>query len=246
MSVRTVSHLAVVIPVFNEAGCIEEVLASWRLALDAMHIDYEIMVCDDGSSDGTPELLDRMAATWPRLRVAREAHTGHGPTIHRAYARASADWILQIDGDGEVGPEDFRRFWAMREQFDLVIGRRTGRRAVASRRIVSALASFSVRLLFGRGVSDPNCPYRLWKAERLQRLLPGVHQQSFAPNVLLSALALYRSLSIHEVPISAHPRRAGKSSLFRLKLWSAAFRAIFDLVMIAVSVRRGREAAGNA
>lgn len=239
-------HLVLVIPVFNEAACIEEVLGSWRIQLDALAIDYEILVLDDGSGDSTAALLDGLAAGWPRLRVGREKHAGHGPTIHKAYTRASGDWILQIDGDGEVAPDELPRFWAMRERFDLVIGRRMGRRAEASRRIVSSLAAFSVRLLFGPGISDPNCPYRLWKSSALKNLLPGVPQSSFAPNVLLAALALYRHLRIHEEPISTHPRRAGKTSLLKWNLWRAAFRTIFDLVALAIGARRRHEARENA
>ncbi len=241
MTVQTVVHLAVVIPVFNEAACIEEVLGSWRIQLDAMSIEYEILVLDDGSSDNTAARLDGMAARWPRLRVAREKHAGHGPTIHKGYTRARGDWILQIDGDGEVDPEDFEKFWIPRERFDLVIGRRMGRRAGASRRLVSALASFAVRLLFGPGASDPNCPYRLWKSAALQNLLPGVPQGSFAPNVLLTASALYRHLRIHEEPISAHPRRAGTTSLLRWKLWRAALSSVIDLGALAMDIKHRRE-----
>lgn len=234
-------HLAVVIPVFNEAACIDEVLESWRIQLDGMSIEYEILVLDDGSSDNTAALVDGMAARWPRLRVAREEHAGHGPTIHKGYTRARGDWILQIDGDGEVDPEDFEKFWALRERFDLVIGRRIGRRAGASRRIVSVIAAFSVRLLFGPGVSDPNCPYRLWKPAALQNLLSAVPQARFAPNLLLTALALRRHLRIHEEPISARPRRAGTTSLLRWKLWRAAFSTVFGLVALAIDIKHRRE-----
>lgn len=231
-------ELTVVFPVFNEEACIVAVLGSWKTILDGLAADYECVVVDDGSTDRTAALLDGILASWPKLCVHPKEHSGHGPTIHRGYQRASSAWILQVDGDGEVDPADFPRLWAERAHFDLVVGMRMNRRAGVARRFVSRAAALSVRTLFGPGLSDVNCPFRLWRGESLRELLPLVPPRSFAPNVLLAGAAIYRGLRIRQEPVGAHPRLAGTSSLFRWGLWRAAIRTFVELVAFAVAVRR--------
>lgn len=82
-------ELTVVMPVYNEEGCIGEVLTEWEYQLDSMAVDYEILVLNDGSSDSTAAILEGIAAHKPRLRLVNKANAGHGPTILGSYRQAA-------------------------------------------------------------------------------------------------------------------------------------------------------------
>ena len=160
-------ELALVLPAFDEAPRVGDVLAEWDGALAGLGIDYEIHVYDDGSRDATPEILAACAGRSPRLRVTRQANRGHGPTVLRGYREAAAEWIAQADADGEIPAAAFAALWERRRSADLVLGRRTGRPQRAARRAVSAVARAAVRVLGGgAGAADVNVPFRLLRRAR--------------------------------------------------------------------------------
>src|SRR5207244_9132146 len=126
---------------------------------------------------------------------------GHGPTILRGYHEARGEWVFQTDSDDEIGPEAFPRVWERREEADLVLGYRDGRAAPPARRLVTAVARWTVRLAFGARVRDANAPYRLYRRAALARLLAAVSPDALAPNVILPALACRAGLRLLAVPV---------------------------------------------
>jgi glycosyltransferase involved in cell wall biosynthesis len=231
--------LAVVIPVYNEAGTIREVLATWSEELERLGIDYEIRVYDDGSTDRTPEILRDVAARCARIVVVSHANRGHGPTVLRGYREASAEWVFQTDGDGEGSPRDFASLWHGCDALDFVVGRRATRRAPLVRRWVTLGCRLAIRGLFGTPIHDANSPYRLMRRSALLRMLPDLPDDTFAPNAVLSGLAARDRLRIAERPIAWEGRRAGAVSLFGWRLWKAAFRSLWQTVAIAHHRRAG-------
>ncbi len=185
-----------VIPAYNEGGRIASLVAEWSAELERLQIDYDLAVYDDGSTDGTPLVLAALGRQYPRLRVARHANRGHGPTILRGYHDATGSWVLQVDGDGEIAASAFEALWRRRAEYDLLIACRQGRRATLLRALMTAGARWAVRLLFGARVYDVNSPCRLIRREALRRLLPHVPPSAFAPNVILVGLAARARLRI--------------------------------------------------
>ena len=122
MNTRHRHELSVVIPAYNEAEGITRVLSDWMTQLNELSIDYELLVYDDGSSYETA--LSRRS--WPRptpgLRPTRHSNRGHGPTVLKAYHEAEGEWVLQIDGDGEIPADQFSKLWKKRLEFDLLLG----------------------------------------------------------------------------------------------------------------------------
>jgi dolichol-phosphate mannosyltransferase len=226
--------LSLVVPVHNEAAVVAAVVQAWAAEVERLAIDYELLVYDDGSTDDTPRILAGLAARLPRLRAQRHANMGHGPTILRGYREARGAWVFQLDSDDETGPESFEDLWRRREAFDLLLGARDGRRAPVARRLVTRGARAAVRLLFGRGITDVNTPYRLIRASALAALLPRIPEGAFAPNVIMSGCAVRAGLRIDERPIPHRARRAGAGSLLGGRLWRAAARGLIQLVAVAV------------
>jgi len=240
-------ELTVVMPVYNEEACIKEVLTGWERQLEGMGLDYEMLVLDDGSRDTTASILEELAARRRRFRIVGKPNSGHGPTILHGYRQASGAWVFQVDSDGDIGPEDFPKLWARREDYDLLLGIRLHRQSPWSRRIITALSRMTVWLLFGSGVADVNCPYRLWRGEVLHRLLTVVPANTFAPNLILSGLAVRAGLRIHQEHVRWQGRRTGKVSMRKWALWKSALTAFMQTVEVACRVRtlRTREEGGN-
>jgi glycosyltransferase involved in cell wall biosynthesis len=226
--------LTVVMPVYNEEAAVGGVVRAWAAELDRLGIDYELRVYDDGSRDRTGEALVKLSEEIPRLLVTRHSNRGHGPTILRGYREARGEWVFQTDSDGEMEPDSFGRLWAERERHDFLFGIRAGRVWTAPRWVMTRVSRLAVRMLFGKGVADVNTPYRLMRRERLAELLTGLPDDLFAPNVILSGLAVRRGLRIWETPVPHQGRRHGGGSLvsFR-KLIKPASRSLKQTIAIA-------------
>src|SRR2546430_16022373 len=140
MADRPTPTLTVVMPAYNEAGVIRDVVSAWDHQLETLGIPHEIRVYDDGSRDGTGELLAALARERPAVTAVRQTNRGHGPTVLRGYAEAGGEWVFQTDSDDEMGPEPFARLWQRRHDADVVLGYREGRTAPLVRRIVTAVA----------------------------------------------------------------------------------------------------------
>jgi glycosyltransferase involved in cell wall biosynthesis len=225
-------------PAYNEEATIGDVVVGWDDAFSQLGVPCELRVYDDGSRDATGTLLERVARERPRVVAVRQANAGHGPTILRGYREARGEWVFQVDSDDEMRPDAFPAVWSRRDDADLVLGYRTGRNAALGRRVITGIAAFTVRLLFGRRVRDVNTPFRLYRRSALTRLLPMVPADAFAPNVILTGLALRTGLRVVEVPVPHHHRRAGTSSIVRFRLWSAAARSFAQTVGVAWRARR--------
>ncbi len=230
--------LSLVMPVFNEEATIESVVVDWDRELGRLEVPYEIRVYDDGSRDATGAILEALASRCPRLVVVRQQNRGHGPTVLRGYHEARGQWVFQIDSDDEMGTEAFAEVWRRRDA-DLVLGYRVGRESPAARVLITGMARLTVRLLFGSSLRDVNTPYRLYRREALDRLLALTPGDAVAPNVILAGLAARLRCVVAEVPVPHRVRRAGVSSLVRLKMWRAAFTSFRQTVAAALGKSAG-------
>ncbi len=229
--------LSVVMPVYNERDGIAHVLDAWSSALDGLGASYELLVYDDGSRDGTDEVLAAAAAHTPHLQVVRHQNIGHGPTILRGYRQARGRWIFQTDSDGEMDAGAIAELWSRREDYDFLLATRVGRSAPLARRAVTWVCRQAVALAFGAGIADVNVPYRLMRASELRRLLPLLPDDTFAPNVILSGLAIRDRLRVFQTPVRHINRRHGRSSLGNLTILGPATRALRQTIAIARRVR---------
>ena len=232
-------ELSVIMPAYNEERSIPAVVCAWMAALDRLKIDYEFLAYDDGSVDGTGILLRELAARHPRLVVVSHANRGHGPTILSGYRDARGEWVFQMDSDGQVGPDAFEGLWSRRDRFDFLIGVRRTRGPAVARRVVTLASRVLVWMLFGRGISDVNSPYRLMRRSCLEAMLPAVPPNAFAPNVILSGLAARRKLRLYETGVAHVARRTGSASLAGWRLWKTALRCFAETVRAAWANRPG-------
>jgi glycosyltransferase involved in cell wall biosynthesis len=236
--------LTVVMPVYNEAAAVAGVVRAWAAELDRLGIDYELRVYDDGSRDRTSDVLMELSSELPRVLVTRHSNRGHGPTILRGYREARGEWVFQTDSDGEMEPDSFGKLWNERERHDFLFGTRAGRQWTPARWVMTRVSRLAVRTLFGSGVADVNTPYRLMRRDRLASLVADLPDDLFAPNVILSGLAVRNGLRVWQTPVPHQGRRHGGGSLVSLrKLWKPASRSLRQTFAVA---RRKRPPRGGS
>ena len=198
-------------------------------------IDFEIHVYNDGSRDNTLQIIDQYSARNANVVAHNKENTGHGPTILLAYRENSnAEWIFQLDSDNEISPEFFQEFWEKRKGFDFLIGRRLEREGPLGRRLISFAAKTLVRIFYGQGVADVNCPYRLMRTHIFKETFSRIPINTFAPNVIVSGIAIKNNCKILEVPVSSSPRTTGVVSIRRWKLFKAAFKGLWQTIVFRI------------
>jgi glycosyltransferase involved in cell wall biosynthesis len=216
-------EISVVVPAYNEAESLPEFLAELRAALDATGKTSEIVLVDDGSDDGTPELLARERARDRRLRPVRlMARAGQSAALAAGLARARGAVIVTLDADLQNDPADLPRVLAALKDADVVSGIRANRRDTWMRRVSSRVANATRRAVIGDRITDIGCSFKAYRRESLRDLpmFVGVHR-------FLPALCAFRGARLVEVPLSHRPRRHGVTKYgVQNRLW----RGLHDLI----------------
>ena len=236
---RGKDRLGVVIPVYNEEGALPVVLDSWLAALTACGCEFVMHLYDDGSRDASAAILADYATKDSRVVVHHKANTGHGMTVLQGYREniGCFSWLLQIDSDDEMGPEEFKTLWTMRQNFDFLIGIRTGRRQTLSRKLVSWGAQLVVRTCFNGGIHDVNCPYRLLRCEAFAPLIARMPVGTYSPNLIISGWAMTARLRCYQLPVQHWGRSTGVVTLRNWKLLKTTLLSIIQLAVFAVRHR---------
>ena len=223
--------LAVVIPVYNEEGILGRVLQEWLDELRRLKINFRIHAFNDGSKDNTLRVINEYAAANPEIIVHNKTNTGHGNTVLSAYREnCDIEWIFQIDADDEIGPGFFRELWEKRTDYDFLICCRVNRKIPLNRKFVTYISKLTVGIFYGSGVADLNCPYRLMRSEKFKEIFRLIPDDTFAPNVIISGMAVLRGYRIFELPVSENPIIMRRSSLRKLRLFKAAFRSFLQTI----------------
>jgi glycosyltransferase involved in cell wall biosynthesis len=231
--------LSVVIPVYNEAGAIEQLVEDIEREVVPLVAEPQVVVVDDASTDATPAILGRLAADRPWLHVHRvEQNAGHGPAVVRGLELAEAPWIFQIDSDGQFVVAEFRVLWERREECDVVLGVRAQRHDPGHRLILSRAVRWVTSLLAADGLRDVNTPFRLLRRSVWDDLRPLVHTGTLAPNIFVTLGASVRGWRVVEVPVTHLGRETGIGSLRRLRLLRFSARGLGQLVAFRYRLAR--------
>jgi glycosyltransferase involved in cell wall biosynthesis len=232
-------RLSVVVPCFNEEGNIARVVAQASDVGRRLASELEIIVVDDGSTDDTARLLVRLQETVPELKiVSHPANRGYGVAVRSGLDRARMDYVFLTDGDGQFDLEELPGAIQLLSEHDVVAGYRTHRQDGWWRRLWGRCWTALVNQVFGLGVRDANCAFKL--VPRSLLLSSDLRSQG----ALISAELLFEAqraeLSVGECAVSHYPRRTGRQSGASIRVIATAFMELVAcLPRIASSTPRG-------
>jgi glycosyltransferase involved in cell wall biosynthesis len=238
------ASLSVVMPLYNEAGAIEDVLTELeRAVVNCWDGPLDVTIVNDASTDGSAVMLGQLSSARPWLHVVHAEHNrGHGPSVRRALELARGDWIFQLDSDGHFDLADFWRLWEVRDRADLVLAVRVHRQDPRHRLLLTRAVRIAVAAVAGRRLADANVPFRLLRREVWEELSPLIGEDALAPSILVAVGAVRRGRRVVQVPVGHRPRTGtGPSTLRRVRLISFSLRALGELLAFRARVGgRGR------
>jgi len=206
-------ELSIVLPVFNEAPSIESVLRELHAKVASKLADVEFVVAEDGSTDGTPEILARVAPELGIRLVSSRERKGYSRAVKDALALASKPWIFFSDSDGQHEPEDVFRMAELAERTgaDIVAGVKTPRRDPWPRLALSRGLRAANRVILGAKFKDVNCGFRLMRRSVIEEMLPHANKLSLFVNTELQLRAWAAGYRVEELPVRHYERAEGGS-----------------------------------
>jgi len=213
-------EISVVVTVFDEAGSLEELYRRTTAALDGR--DYELIFVDDGSTDGSFELVERVHAEDARVHgVKLKRNFGQHPAMHAGLVRARGEIVVTMDSDLQNPPEDLPKLIAGVESgYDVASGRRAARRDSWGRTLPSRLINGMLRRFTRVDISDFGCAFNAYRREAVEPVLGAIGKQKFT-----KALVLSTGATVVEVDVG-HAARADSSRYSPLRLVRTALSVL--------------------
>jgi glycosyltransferase involved in cell wall biosynthesis len=214
--------LSVVIPAYNEEPNVEACYRELVEVLEGVGRSFEVIVVDDGSTDGTFAVLSRLAAGDRRLRVVRfRRNAGQTAALAAGFRSARGETVVTMDADLQNDPRDIPVLLDRLPGHDAVCGWRVDRHDPWAKRLGSRVANAVRRRVTHDGVHDTGCMLKAFRREALAglRLYRGMHR-------FLPALLRLEGCRVVEVPVRHRPRRAGRSKYGN---WSRLWVGLADL-----------------
>jgi dolichol-phosphate mannosyltransferase len=222
-------RLSVAAPAYNEAENIEAVIADWHGFLSAQTIlaEFEIVICNDGSTDTTGDILDRLTLSYPQLRALHFARNqGAAAALNVAIAATKGDWVLLIDSDGQFSIENLPDMLAAVRPSGVraAIGIRQ-KKDTAFAQFGSWASGLACNLVHGSRMRDFNSAFKLVWGPTLRGL--GLEAKGMNYSTEVTSRLLERGITPVEVRIEHRSRAAGVSHMKLMR--GAAHRLLFVL-----------------
>jgi glycosyltransferase involved in cell wall biosynthesis len=206
----------VVLPAHNEGDGIGQVLREFHEVNAAKGISVRFVVCEDGSTDNTVEVINSLAEELPIELLTAPERKGYSRAVVDGLRATTAGIVGFVDSDGQCDPEDLEHLLSLAPSNDLVVGYRVPRRDAFYRRVMSRSFKFVYERLFPVRLPDPSCPFMVIHQTALDQTLrgnPGLLRQGFWWEFYARANAA--GLRITTVPIRHRERLAGETQVYR-------------------------------
>jgi glycosyltransferase involved in cell wall biosynthesis len=223
MTTRSISF---VFPMFNEVDNIESTIRRATELAAQLTSDYEIVVADDASTDGSGRLVDRIASKDPRVKpVHLKVNSKFGGALNAGLMAAAKDVVIYTDSDFPAGEEDIKKAMELLSEADIVTAYSTVIKDPSLKRVLmSKVYNFLVQLLYNLRLKDINSGLKIYKKE----VLNGLSLRSKSPfiDVEIFAEAVKRGFKIKQYGLVFEHRAKGSSTISRM---SVVARTFFDM-----------------
>jgi len=229
-------RLSLVFPVFDEARNLDALLGTAQGIAASLEPDFEIVVVDDGSRDGSADIIDGWCAADPRIRALRHAsNTGYGAALRSGLRAARGDLVFFSDADLQFDLAELEQLLHHADDFDIVAGYRSPRSDPWPRHLIAWGWGVVVRALFGLRVRDIDCAFKIFRREVIESIPIASIGAFVNTEILVRSRAL--GFRIHQVPVSHRRRRHGQQTGAKARV---ILRAILELSTLFRELQRAR------
>ena len=222
----------ILLPVYNEASSIRKTLFDIYEALKD-EINFEFIITEDGSTDNTKEILNDLKKQLPMTLISDDKRKYYSLAVLDGIKKASSDFLLIMDSDGQCDPKDIMSFWHRRKESDLVCGYRSPRYDFAYRRFISKIFYFIYNVLFKVPLRDPSFAFVFMNKKTYTNL------NDFTPYLPdgffweFNARANKLKFLFSEIKINHRKRSAGDTKIYTLnKLPRIAYNNLLGLLKL--------------
>jgi glycosyltransferase involved in cell wall biosynthesis len=215
--------VSVVIPAYNEEASLPELVKEISQTLDLL--DYEIIVVDDGSSDGTWEKITELSGEYPLKGLRFSVNSGKAAGLAAGFSEAEGEYVATLDADLQDDPSEIPGMISMMKEggYDLISGWKKERKDPISKRIPSKFFNFTVRLTTGVRLHDFNCGLKLYRRKVIENIELYGEMHRYTP-----VLAAQKGFRIGEKIVNHRPRKYGSTKYGM----SRFFRGYSDLLTV--------------
>lgn len=229
---RRISELSVFLPTYNEEGNIETVILKTRDILQEVAEKWEIIVVNDGSTDSTKDIIEKVQKIDQRINIINhDKNRGYGASFKSGLYNSKYEWIAFTDSDGQFDFSEITKFFDKRDETgaDVIIGYYKKRQVSKFKIVTSKIWELSIFILFGLKVHDIDCGFKLISRMVVDKI-PHLESERGA---FISSEFLIKAkragYKIVEVPVTHHPRLKGKGTGRNLNVIIKSFVDLFKL-----------------
>lgn len=228
MSIKPLSSLSIFFPAYNDEHTVESLTKACIEVAGELTDDYEILIVDDHSPDGTGAAADRMAAEYPAVRaIHHERNLGVGQAMITGFTQSKKDYVFYTDGDAQYDVNELKTFVPYVKDYDVLIGYRL-KRAEGFKRIFTSRCFHLLNfLLFAGHFKDIDCSFKLLHRRFLEQIKFRTKSALVDPEILIQARKF--KFPVKEIGVHHYSRKFGQSQCLRIRL---IFSMILDLVRL--------------
>jgi glycosyltransferase involved in cell wall biosynthesis len=221
--------LSIFFPAYNDSGTIASLVITALRTARTLTPDHEVIVVNDGSKDGTADILDELAGLYPQVRVVHhESNRGYGGALRTGFATATRELVFYTDGDAQYDPAEMAALWRrFDDTVDLVNGYKISRSDPLHRIIIGRVYHYTVKLLFGLTVRDVDCDFRMMRRSIFEKVR--LERNSGVICLEMMKKITDAGFRIAEVPVHHYHRAYGKSQFFN---FGRLYRTAIDVMKL--------------
>lgn len=203
----SIFEYSVITPVKNERENLPRLIDEIRAVMSTLGASWELICVDDGSTDGSYELLLEMSRIHPQLAIVKfDRNYGQSAALQAGWLEAKGKWVITLDADLQNDPDDIRHMAPLKADYDLINGWRIDRKDTFQKRWISKVANWIRSKMCEDGVKDTGCSLKIMRREGLTKIFwfKGAHR-------FLPALFGLYGYKVGEIPVRHRPRHKGQS-----------------------------------